>query len=568
MKSPPKSTLLAYGLLEDPGAIPLVIGVVGHRDPIPEVLPFLERNLRLHLQQLIQELPSTALVMLNGLAEGIDVMAARVFAEVVSSDRSLRGERAPHHKLIAALPKTPIQFRSDFTNPNSLEELDQLLSRCDAVLHPGNCADLRVPSSTNGQTRQTSESACYGQQSLFLVQNSYLLMAFFDGVETHLEGGTSQSIAMHRGLIHPFLGSVEEILIKQETGVQVIHHTPRRSPDSPREGAGEISFWPDVHGTGVEIPATLLTIPRLIDEMNAAISAPSLRAADYGEGLHTRLWTFANQEAIANKKRYELLCRILVLLGFALVLLSQLLENSKALWWGLLLIAFLLFPRLQERPKQAFISHRCLSECLSVQYLWSSLGIYDSAADQFLSRSHEELGWIRTVVRSVRLQLLILSTQEELHRDQVLERARQWIIGQISYLNRAISILGSKAVRWQRTAVLLAVMAMIVAVLEILPKAPEGLGKWVEVLLAGFGSALAYRELMGYQDTKERYALSVEQFNRGRQALDDIRPTLSPRPLPTHARAQLVVEAIGREKLDELNHWVRDQLQRVYAPGT
>lgn len=567
MKSTSHSVLLAHGLLEDPGAVPLVIGVVGHRDPIPKVLPFLERNLRLHLQQLIHELPHTPLLMLNGLAEGIDMMAARVFAEAVSSDRLQRGERAPRHQLIAALPKTPNQYLNDFTDPDSQQELNQLLSRCDAVLHPDNCADLRVTSSPDCQTR-AGDSACYGQQSLFLVRNSYLLMAFFDGVETHLEGGTSQSIAMHRGLIHPFLGSVEEILNKQEPGVQVIHHTPRRRPDSPRERAGKISFWPNIHGTGVEIPATLLTIPRLIDAINAAMTVPSLRAADYGEGLHTRLWTFANQEAIVNKKRYELLCRILVFLGFALVLLSQLLESSKALWWGLLLVAFLLFPHLQERPKQAFISHRCLSECLSVQYLWSSLGIHDSAADQFLSRSHEELGWIRTVVRSVRLQLLILSTQEDQHRDLVLERARQWIIGQISYLNRAISILGSKAVRWQRTAAFLAAMAMIVALLERLPKAPEGLGKWVEVLLAGFGSALAYRELMGYQDTMERYALSVEQFIRGRQALEDIHPGLSPRPLPTHAREQLVVEAIGREKLDELNHWVSDQLQRVYAPGT
>jgi hypothetical protein len=28
-----------------------------------------------------------------------------------------------------------------------------------------------------------------------------------------------------------------------------------------------------------------------------------------------------------------------------------------------------------------------------------------------------------------------------------------------------------------------------------------------------------------------------------------------------------VVEALGREKLDELNDWVAGQLQRVYAPG-
>jgi len=32
-------------------------------------------------------------------------------------------------------------------------------------------------------------------------------------------------------------------------------------------------------------------------------------------------------------------------------------------------------------------------------------------------------------------------------------------------------------------------------------------------------------------------------------------------------RRRLVMEAIGREKIDELNDWVGDQLQRVYRPG-
>jgi hypothetical protein len=32
-------------------------------------------------------------------------------------------------------------------------------------------------------------------------------------------------------------------------------------------------------------------------------------------------------------------------------------------------------------------------------------------------------------------------------------------------------------------------------------------------------------------------------------------------------RQRIVIEALGREKLDELNDWVAGQLQRVYAPG-
>ena len=34
-----------------------------------------------------------------------------------------------------------------------------------------------------------------------------------------------------------------------------------------------------------------------------------------------------------------------------------------------------------------------------------------------------------------------------------------------------------------------------------------------------------------------------------------------------HQRQRIAVEALGREKLDELNDWVAGQLQRVYSPG-
>lgn len=67
--SPVKPSLLAQGLLEDPGAVPMVIGVTGHRDPRPEVLPIVREQTRRQLQQLLQELPHTPLVMLNGMAE-------------------------------------------------------------------------------------------------------------------------------------------------------------------------------------------------------------------------------------------------------------------------------------------------------------------------------------------------------------------------------------------------------------------------------------------------------------------------------------------------------------------
>ena len=38
-------------------------------------------------------------------------------------------------------------------------------------------------------------------------------------------------------------------------------------------------------------------------------------------------------------------------------------------------------------------------------------------------------------------------------------------------------------------------------------------------------------------------------------------------PLMLQVRQRLVIEAIGRDKIDELNDWVGDQLQRDYTPA-
>ena len=85
--------------------------------------------------------------------------------------------------------------------------------------------------------------------------------------------------------------------------------------------------------------------------------------------------------------------------------------------------------------------------------------------------------------------------------------------------------------------------------------------------LIGFAVAsFGYRELMGYSDTNARYGRSRAQFARAREALALARPDPND-PGMLAVRQRLVLVAVGREKIDELNDWVGDQLQRVYTPA-
>ena len=567
---PSSDVLLAHGLLQDPGAVPLVVAVTGHRDPRPEVVPLLQRQFRQHLEQLIHELPNTPLVMLNGLAEGIDSIAACTFLEAVAADRELRGAAAPHHQLVAALPKPPLDYRLDFCDPASLAELERLLACSDGVLHPDNCADLALPPRPDGSPRAADDPACYGQQGAFLVRHCYLLFGFFNGVETRLVGGTSQTVAMQKGDIHPLFLSVDEVLASKEPGVLVVQHTPRLSSSTSSEGGGAIQFWPEPAGGvkgRVAIPDSLLAIPRRLEAINHAVQQPGFEPSCYEEGQNTRLWTWADESARRNKGSYERWCAVLVIAGLVLVLAAQLSPVAQGLWWALLLLAFVLFPRLQQGPKHAFISERCLAECLTVQHIWLTLGICDDAADLFHTRSNSELNWIRTVLRGVRVQLLAFHSHEPLRYPNAIDKAMIWINGQVSFLQRRIGGFDRLARRWQQLAVVLAASAVLVAAAQSIPGLPQGLAAWVVVLLAGFASARAYSILMGFADTADRYRRSLLQFQRGQHALASIDPALVADAPERQQRQRIVVEALGREKLDELNDWVSSQLQRVYAPG-
>lgn len=573
----PMTDLLGHGLVQDPGPIPLVIGVVGHRDPVASALPVLRDHLRRQLEQLLQELPHTPLLMLNGLAEGMDTVAAQVFLEVVAHDRELRREKAPAHQLVGALPKTPAAFAAeDFQDPEALAVLEELLSSCDGVLHPGNCQALRLPPSPDGVLHTADDPACYGQQGIFMVRNSYLLLAFFDGLETMLVGGTSQSVAMQKGEIHPLFVGVEEVLNRSESGILIHHQTPRRKLGSPQQGSGSIRYWPIAPKAAIEhvqqdetlIPKHLLKVPLHLEALNREISDPYFKPTVNSEGLMTRLWSLADKKAQDNKVIYERWCRLLVITGLAMILLSQLSSQLHALWWALLFLAFIIFPRLQKEPKHDFISYRCLAECLTVQHIWSAAGIDDSAADLFLPRCDSELAWIRTVVRSVGLQLLSFYSHEQRHEQQTLQKARLWMNEQISYLDDKTKKLSRKAKRWKISAQVLAVLALLVALLQDQVWMPQTTGSWVVVLVASFGSAIAYSDLMGYEDTQARFAISLAQFQRAIKALNVIKPETPQSSLLPYEREKIVLEAIGLEKLEETNQWVNDQLRRVYAPGS
>ena len=308
--------------------VPLVLAVVGHRDPLPEALPRLRQLFRNDLELLLAALPHTPLLMLNGLACGMDSEAAEVFLEV-----------CPGHQLVAALPKRPDHYRQDFAPGQDLERFDRLLQRCAAVLHPGNCPELRGGAP---EGEELPSPACYGQQGLFLVRHSYLVFAFSNGVETMEVGGTSQTVALQKGEVHPLFCSVEEVIASLEPGALIEYDTPRHKNRLAEDlSRPERACW--LQARNVASIAALLTIPSRLEQLNRATAGSPRRP-----------------------------------------------------WWA----------GLTPAGRIDRVAQRCLAETSSVQEIWAATGVETDCADLLQSRMHPALHWVRTWLRASRLQHL------------------------------------------------------------------------------------------------------------------------------------------------------------------
>lgn len=543
----------------DRSLVPLVLGVVGHRDPREEALPSLRKNFIRFLESLTRSLPNTPLWMLNGLAIGMDSLAAEIFLDVAVASNSERPQEL-HHQLLGALPMYPERYRGDFTTAEDLDRFDTLLRRCHSVLHPGNCPGLRGLAPLG---EELPVPDCYAQQGVFMVRHSYLVAAFFNGVDSLEAGGTGQSVAMQKGEVHPLFLSVDEVIASREPGALVEFDTPRRKNSFPAPRPN-VTYW--LESKKAQDLEGLLPIPFVIDKVNSNLLANPVAPAEWAP-FSSLLWSYADSESVRMKKNFIIICQRLAVVG---LLVSLLISQPSTQPVGLLLIFFaiLYFPNAQRRPRQEFISNRCLAEALTIQQYWHELGIEDDVADLFNTQATTDLSWIRTVLRARHVQLITCLHDRCNSVDTVITARRifGWVNQQIHWYQATIKRHEHASRKLLSIAGVCASFAFILTALVFLY---ELTGAWpviAEVLIASFLSAVAFRELMGYQDINARYARSKDQFERGllafRRALEQ--PSDSNRLV----RLRIALEAIGREKIDELNDWVSGQLKRSYKPGS
>jgi hypothetical protein len=150
---------------------PFIVGVTGHRDIDPVDMDRAKSAIRNFLEDLRARLPDTTVILMSGCADGADRLAARCALEL----------GIPVH---AVLPMDRAEYENDFSN-DSASDFRQLLDQEDVEI-------TEMPTVLTGT--DIDRNACYRQLTDSLIRKSNLLLAIWDGVDTGLVAGTSDTV--------------------------------------------------------------------------------------------------------------------------------------------------------------------------------------------------------------------------------------------------------------------------------------------------------------------------------------------------------------------------------------
>ena len=408
--------------------VPILIAIVGHRDPKPEYIPQIIQQFEESIRTIQSNIPDSPLWLMTGLAEGADQIAAKTFLEIIENDKYHNN----FHKLVSVLPKSEVEYIQDFESKSSRENYEYLLRKSDIIISPETNNLLKgdlpviIPSPD-----------CYARQTCFLIRYCYVLIAFSNGVENNEIGGTAQSIMIQRGKVPSAFQSVDEIVATREPGALIEINTPRFKNTYFGHSRLPITYW--LEDKQMKSLDDLLEIPRHIKHINRDINR-KIASLEEEVDKSDQLQQILDQRAIECKSKYFMRTNWLLIFGF---IISLSLAEPPWQSFGLLFLAFAIwrYPKLQLDIKQKFIANRAATEVLNVQKLWRYVGVNIDASNLLRIGAERRIRWVTTLLRAITLVDCVepLSDYYEQEDDDYishwLTEKANWLEGEVKKLD-------------------------------------------------------------------------------------------------------------------------------------
>lgn len=565
--------------------VPIIVGVTGHRDLVPDEIPGLRRRVLEFFTELRAQYPDLPVVVMSPLAEGADRMVAEE-------------ARALGIPLIVPLPFPAALYEQDFRAPGSVEDFRELCATSEVVELPLLPGDTPASIAEYGPRRD----AHYARLGIYLCAHCHILLALWDGKASDKLGGTAQVVRFHHWDEMP--GFVErkesnlQMLAEDES--DLVYHlvcSRHRPGGQPAEGLEPLDTWwyttDDKAPRTREMPAAYQGIFRRTTEFNLDVLRFRERIRDGGWPLLpgdtpagvasvaapvNAMFIAADWLAIYYQKQVtralQTIYVLAALMGLAFIAYSDLPGLEMTVYFFLaFFIAGVIIYRVAEKRAwhRKYLDYRALAEGLRVQCYWVAAGVTAGrttkfAHDNFLQKQDVELGWIRNVMRYTgRLGDIAVPTREGLDFTR-----REWVGephpggGQLAYyerkalerteLRRRTAAIGSFCL-W--TGILFAILLALFG-----RDMQEGWKDLVIVLMGVLPLMAAIREAYAQKRAEKelikQYLFMARIFRNARRQLESAGSD--------HVRRQ-ILKALGDAALEEHAQWLLMHRERPLEHG-
>ena len=539
--------------------ISLLVAVTGHRDIVEIDIPKIRADICAQLVNIESNTikQNVRPILLSGLAAGGDQLVAQ---EALKRNWDV----------FAVFPMPLSDFLEDFTSQKDREALMNLKAQCKQVIEIPWA--LSLDSDITDQRDQQ-----YRNQSIFIVRQSQLVIALWDGTPANLSGscGTAYAVELCRKGPPPVGG---EVLAAPET-TSLIHIPIRRQSDLKRAPIFEAnppstdSIYINVckeFGSYNKAAAKLIkTNPLKIKEC-----ADQLIPEELMQNLDLEIHELVGQYAVADalaQDRQTIRNRVVKVASIATILaafaqgtnamLSQtswmiVYGVAAGLAYGLYLILFKLpYYRTEDR----YLEYRALAEALRVQIFWRLAGLSEGTAEHYLQLVKSDVGWVREAARSISLPVSINSS----NGTEALEIIDKfWINNQVRYfVGETPDVIDGAAMKCKKKqqqfdysanlAMAFGVVSVVVGTVSaesicgISPDIKAGASAYATALFLCAGVIKAYATAMGYADQAVSYEKMGAIFQRAERLLEQ-----------DQRRQNECLLALGKHALAENAEWL------------
>ncbi|MEI6208047.1 MAG: hypothetical protein WCP20_14795 [Desulfuromonadales bacterium] len=565
--------------------LPLLIGVTGHRDILDEDKPDLKQKIRAIIDHLHEEYPRTPLMLVSALADGADRLAAEA-----ALDAGI--------ELVVPLPMSQELYEQDFS-PESVSQFRYLLAQAVFSLE----LPLENGNSEAAAAEEISRDLQYLAVGRFIVEQSQVLIALWDGATNGPSGGTSHVVRMQLygaddsrqpgiSLFNPVQTGVVYYVPTRRTNASNVSQDVdfiekhRAERDAP---AGVQLLYPLTDdGKGIREDEHLRTlacielfngdsndiyrlVPDFDDRRKEAakyvipIDQPPFTQADLSPSARQLLHYFTHADVLSQqfqKETYSVLLLLASLVPF-IVFFGETYTNVTTAMFAI--SGYLLFLGLaygiysithRQGAPEKFLDYRALAEGMRVSLFWQLAGVSENPASFYLSKQQSELNWIRYAVKT--WNLLAYRGCAETAAPCNLSAIREyWLENQRDYFGKKARWNKKEAEKLDTISTFLfrlGFFAVTPAMLIIhgMKLGGDTLDPWMQVatplIFVISGALKFYAERMLYAEQAKQYARMYGVFTKSLQLLDS----------GTYDKTcqREIILAVGKEALAENGDWV------------